>query len=81
MRLASRGCRSSWTGLFSLALMGLQTARAVELNVDSDGEEISEEGTQFITNRSNRVYQAGCKGGRNEHDDILHRHEPWGQSR
>lgn len=38
MHLTSQALPLSWTGLFTVVLMGLQTARAVELNVESDGQ-------------------------------------------
>lgn len=41
MRLASQVSRPSWTGLFTAAVMALQTVSAVELDVENDGGSIS----------------------------------------
>lgn len=76
MRRTSRASRPSWPGILTVALMGLQTAHAVELNVESDGEKVLCGNHTNNDLQGHRINQASRKGSRNEHDDILYRYEP-----
>lgn len=76
MRVDRPSSRLSWTGLFITALLSAWKAQAVELDIDDDGmsNKMKSDSVLLLTIDS-RFHQERRQTNRDQHDDLLHRHE------